>query len=193
VDRRKQREPWASTPPGSLVTTIFVAELTSLSPWNPGGPSSTYPASVVAAAGPATSIPQGARRRRLQHRWWPLPKIPIAAHRGPVIDVSSFGGGCCRMYRQHPLVACHRHLQHRWWPLPEILTAAPRGGAIDVSSFGGGRCRTCHQHPPGGPTVDVFNIGGGHCQKSQQQPPGGPPWTSLASAVTAARPAASTP
>jgi hypothetical protein len=59
IDGGRSQTPTASTPPG--------------------GPPSTYSASVVAAAGPATSTP-----------------------RGPSIDVFSFGDARCRHYRQHP-------------------------------------------------------------------------------------------
>jgi hypothetical protein len=62
---------------------------------------STSPASVVAAAEPATSTHRG-------------PAIDVFSSgggrcqksrqhpQGPAIDVSSFGGGRCRTYRQHP-------------------------------------------------------------------------------------------
>jgi hypothetical protein len=85
----------------------------------------TSPTSVAPAARPAASTPrgptvdifnigcgrcrtyrqhpQGARRRRLQLRWWSLSDLPPAPPRGPTIDVSNFGGGRCRTYRQHPL------------------------------------------------------------------------------------------
>jgi hypothetical protein len=81
----------------------------------PKGPPSTPPTPVVAAAKPAGSTPrgpaidvsnsgggrcqtcrqhpQGARHRRLQLRWWPLPDLPTAPPRGPAIDVSlNFSG-----------------------------------------------------------------------------------------------------
>jgi hypothetical protein len=94
----------------------------------PRGPSSTSSTSVVATAGPAASNPQGAHHRRLQHRWWPLPEISIAAPRGPTIDIFNFSGGRCRTCRQHPQGARHRRLQFRWWSLPGLPTAPPRGG-----------------------------------------------------------------
>jgi hypothetical protein len=58
-----------------------------------GGPPSTSSTSVVAAAGHAASTPQGARHRRLQLRWWPLPDLPPTPPRGPAINVFNFGGG----------------------------------------------------------------------------------------------------
>jgi hypothetical protein len=92
-------------PPGSLVTTnIFFCRTHFISSWRSGGPLSTSSTTVVAAAGPTASTPkgpavdissfsggrcrtclqhpQGARCRRLQHRWWPLPKILTATPRG---------------------------------------------------------------------------------------------------------------
>jgi hypothetical protein len=51
---------------------------------------------VVAVAGPAASNPQGARRQRLQHWWWPLLEIPAATPKGPAIDVFNIGRGRCR-------------------------------------------------------------------------------------------------
>jgi hypothetical protein len=69
----------------------------------PGGLPSTSPTSVVAAAEPADSTPQGGRHRCLQLWWWPLPDLPPAPPRGPTIDVSNFVGGNCRTCRQHPL------------------------------------------------------------------------------------------
>jgi hypothetical protein len=62
----------------------------------------TSPTTVVAAAGPTASNPQGAHHRRLQLQWWLLPDLPPATARGPAIDVSKFSGGHCRTYRQHP-------------------------------------------------------------------------------------------
>jgi hypothetical protein len=122
-----------------------------------------------------------------------LPDLPPALPRGPTINVSSFGGGCYRTYRQHPRGprhrhlqlrwwllpdlppappgVSHRHLQLRWWPLPEIPTAPPRGGA----------------------TIDVFIFGGGHCRKSRQHPLGGPSSTSSTSVVATAGHPANTP
>jgi hypothetical protein len=84
------------------------------------------PTSVVAAAGPSASNPQGARHRRLNS-----------------------GGGHCWTCRQHPPGAHHRRLQLGWWQLPDLPPATPRGPAIDISNSGGGRCRTCRQHPQG--------------------------------------------
>jgi hypothetical protein len=50
---------------------------------NPRGPPLTSLTSVVAAVGNPDSNPQGARHRRLQYRWWPLPDLPPAPPRGP--------------------------------------------------------------------------------------------------------------
>jgi hypothetical protein len=149
---------------------------------------------VVATTESTDSTLQGARHRRLQLRWWPLPDLspappggppltsstlvvaaarPAASTpRGPAIDVFNFGGGRCRKYRQHP----------------------PRRPAINIFNFGGGRCRTCHQHPQGAhhrclqlrwwplleipiapprePAINVFNFGGGHCRICRQHPLG---------------------
>jgi hypothetical protein len=74
----------------------------------PRGPPSMSPTPVVAAVGPAASNPQGGRHRCLQLRWWPLPDLPSATPRGPAIDVSNSGGGCCRTFRLHPLGVHHR-------------------------------------------------------------------------------------
>jgi hypothetical protein len=68
----------------------------------PGGPPLMSPNSVVTATGPVDSIPQEARHRHLQLRWWSLPDLPPATPRGPAINVSNSGGGCCRTCRQHP-------------------------------------------------------------------------------------------
>jgi hypothetical protein len=46
--------------------------------------------------------PQGARHRRLQLWWWPLPNLPTAPPGGR-----------------------HRCLQLWWWPLPDLPTAPP--------------------------------------------------------------------
>jgi hypothetical protein len=76
--------------------------LLDLSPASPGGPPLTSSTSVVVAVGPVASTPQRARHRRLQLQWWSLPDLPPAPPRRPTIDVSNFGGGRCRTYRQHP-------------------------------------------------------------------------------------------
>jgi hypothetical protein len=64
--------------------------LPKIPPAPPGDLPSTFSTSVLAAAGPAVSTPQGFRHRRLQHRWWPLLDLPAAPPRGPAIDVSNF-------------------------------------------------------------------------------------------------------
>jgi hypothetical protein len=114
--------------------------------------------------------------------------------RGFTIDVSSFGGGRCWTYHQHPQVAHHQCIQHRWWPLPKILTATHRGAAIDVFSIGGGRCQKSRQQTPGappstsstlvvvvvrptassarGPAIDIFNFDGGRYRTCRQHPQG---------------------
>jgi hypothetical protein len=122
-----------------LLPTSFFCRTHFISPWTQGGPPSTSSTSVVAAAGPADSNPQG-----------------------PAIDVSNFVGGRCRTCRQHPpggppstsstlvVVAAgpaastpqgarHRRLQLQWWLLPDLPQAPPKGPAIDVSNSGGGR------------------------------------------------------
>jgi hypothetical protein len=96
-------------------------------PWTQGGPPSTPSTPVVVAAENPDSIPQGARHRRLQHRWWSLSDLPPAPTRGPAIDVFNF----------------------RWWPLPDLPPAPPKRPTIDISNFGGGRCWTYRQHPQG--------------------------------------------
>jgi hypothetical protein len=68
----------------------------------------------------------GARHRRLQLRWWPLPDLPPAPPRGPLSMSSTL------------VVAAAR---------PSAST--PQGPTVDVFNFGGGRCRTCRQHPKG--------------------------------------------
>jgi hypothetical protein len=55
----------------------------------------------------AASTPQGGRHRRLQLRWWPLSNLASRTPRGPAIDVFNFGGGRCRIYRQHLQGARH--------------------------------------------------------------------------------------
>jgi hypothetical protein len=130
-------------------------------------------------------------------QWSLLPEIPAAPRRGPAIDVSNFGGGRYRTYRQHPpggppstsstsMVAaarhagstpqgaCHRHFELRWWPLPNMPGAPHRGSAIDVSNFGGGRCRPCRQHPPGGlPSTSSTSVVAavGHTASNPRGPP----------------------
>jgi hypothetical protein len=99
----------------------------------PGGPPSMSPTLVVAAAGLAASTPQGARHRRLQIQWWPLPDLPTTPPRGPpsmspTPVVASVGPAA-----SNPQRARHRRLQLRWWLLSDLPTAPPRGPAIDVS------------------------------------------------------------
>jgi hypothetical protein len=108
--------------------------------------------------------PQGVLYRRLQLWWWPLPKIPTAPPRRPVIDVFFiFDGGCCQTFGQHhqearhrrllhlrwwllpdfgqhPQEVRHRHLQLWWWPLLKIPTTPLRGPVIDVFFIFGGGC-----------------------------------------------------
>jgi hypothetical protein len=60
------------------------------------------PTSVLAAVEDTGNTPKGARYRCLQLRWWPLPDLPPAPPRGPVINVFNFGGGRYQTYRQHP-------------------------------------------------------------------------------------------
>jgi hypothetical protein len=112
--------------------------------------------------------------RRLQLRWWPLPKIPTAppggppstsptsvvvgtrdtgsTPMGPAIDVSNFGDGRCWKYRQHP----PRGPPSTSSTLVVVVAArhaatTARGAAINVSNFTGGRCQRYLQHPPRGP------------------------------------------
>jgi hypothetical protein len=98
----------------------------------PGGLPSMSPTPVVATAEPADSNPQWGHHRCLQLQWWPLPDLPTAPPMGPAIDVSNFGGGCCRTCRQHPPRARHRRLQLQWWPLSD-LPLAPPGGPPSMS------------------------------------------------------------
>jgi hypothetical protein len=99
--------------------------LPDLPPAAPGGPPSTSPTPVVAAAKPADSNSQGAHHRHLQLWWWSLPNLPTAPPRGPTIDVSNSGGSHCRTADSNPQGARHRCLQLRWWPLPDLPTAPP--------------------------------------------------------------------
>jgi hypothetical protein len=163
---------------------------------------------VVAAAGDTGSTPQGARHRRLQLRWWPLPGMPAAPPRGPAIDISNFGGGRCRTCQEHPtgglpltsltLVvavvgpaastpqgACHRHLQLQWWPLSDIppATLGARHRRLKPQWW---PLPDMPPAPPRGPAIDVFNFGGGRCRACRQHPLGGPPSTSSTSMVAAA-------
>jgi hypothetical protein len=82
----------------------------------PGVPSSMPPSnSVVDAAGPTGSTPQGGHHRcRLQTRWWTLSDPPTTPSSGSAIDVffnlgppstssSKLGGGRCRTHWQRPL------------------------------------------------------------------------------------------
>jgi hypothetical protein len=88
------------------------------------------PTLVLAATGPAASIPKG-----------------------PAINIFSFGGGRYRSYRQHargPAINVS-NFKLRWWPLPDMPVAPSRGPAIDISSFGGGHDWPCQQHPKRGP------------------------------------------
>jgi hypothetical protein len=116
----------------------------------PEGPPSTSPTSVVAAARPAASTSQGAHRRCLQLRWWPLLDLPPAPPGGPPSMFSTLVVAAVGPAASTPQGACHRRLQLRWWPLSDLPLAPPRGPAIDVSNFGGGRYRTCRQQLPGG-------------------------------------------
>jgi hypothetical protein len=149
------------------------------------GPTVESSTSVVAAARPAASSPrgptinvssfggdhcrpchqhpQGARRRRLQHRWRPLSEIPTAIPRGPAIDVFNIGGGRCRTCRQQPQGARHQRLQLWWSLLPNLLPTPPRGppstSSTSVVAIAGPTTST-----PQGATIGVFNFGSGRCQ-----------------------------
>jgi hypothetical protein len=95
----------SSAPPpprGSLYYQHLFCRTHFILPWTQGGPPSTSPTSVVAAAGLAASTPQGARNRHLLLRWWPLSDLPPATPRGPTIDVTKFGSDRYRTCRQHP-------------------------------------------------------------------------------------------
>jgi hypothetical protein len=156
-----------------------------------GGPLSKSSTLVVAAAGPTGSTPQGARHPYLQLWWWPLPDLPAAPRRGPrhlrlqlwwwslpdlpaapprglVIDVSNFGGGRCRTYRQHPLGGPPCMSPTSVVAAARPTGSTPKGPAIYVSNFSGGHCRTYRQHPPGAPIIDVFNFGGGRCRTCRE-------------------------
>jgi hypothetical protein len=164
-------------------------------------PSTSSSTSVVDAAGPTGSAPQGVHHRRLlQPRWWTSLDSSTTPPRG----------------------ARHRRcLQPRWWTLLDPSTAPPRGSTIDVVfKLGGGHCQTQQQRPPPqggrhrhrlqpwwsmlpnppatppmGPTIDdVFNLSGGHCRIRRQCPQGGPPsMSSPTSVVDVVRPTGSAP
>jgi hypothetical protein len=152
------------------------------------------PTSVVAAAEPTASTPQGARHRHLQLWWWPLLDMSAAPPRGPTIDVFNFGDGRSRTYWQHLLGGPPSTSPTSVVTDVGPAASTPRGPTIDVSNFDGGRCRTYRHHPlgglpstsptsvvaavghvaapPRGPTIDVFNFGGGHCRTCRQHPLG---------------------
>jgi hypothetical protein len=123
-----------------------------------------------------------------EDRWWPLLEKPPAPPKGPTIDVSNFGGGRCRIYRQHPWGARHRRLHLRWWSLPNLAASTLRGSAIDVFNFTSDRCRTLPSPPPGG-LLSTFSTSvvaaAGPCR---QHPLGGLPSTSSTSVVAAVGP-----
>jgi hypothetical protein len=91
--------------------------------------------------------PQGARHRRLQLRWWPLPDLPPAPSRGPAIDVSNSGGGRCRTSCQRPLGGLPSTSPTLMVVAVGPTASAPRGPAINVSNSGGGHSRTFCQPP----------------------------------------------
>jgi hypothetical protein len=138
-------------PRGSLYYQHLFCRTHFILPWTQGGPPSTSPTSVVAAAGLAASTPQGARNRHLLLRWWPLSDLPPAPPGGPPLMSPNSVVTATGPVDSIPQEARHRHLQLRWWSLPDLPPATPRGPAINVSNSGGGCCRTCRQHPLGGP------------------------------------------
>jgi hypothetical protein len=171
---------------------------------------------MVGASGPSAPAPHGswmgARHRRLQLQWWPLPDLatntprrsaidvfnfdggrcrilPPAPPRGPAIDVFNFGGGRCRILPLAPLRgAHHRRLQLWWWSLSNLAASTPRGPTIDVFNFGDGRYRTFLPATPGGAAIDVFSFGGGRSRTLPPTPSGGPPSTSSTLVVVAVGP-----
>jgi hypothetical protein len=140
-------------------------------------PSTSSSTSVVDAAGPTGSAPQGVHHRRLlQPRWWTSLDSSTTPPRG----------------------ARHRRcLQPRWWTLLDPSTAPPRGSTIDVVfKLGGGHCQTQQQRPPPrGVAIDIVsNLGGRCCRTHRQHPLWAPPsMTSSTSVVDTAGSAGSAP
>jgi hypothetical protein len=82
-----------------------------------GVPPLTYSTSVVDAAGPTGSAPQGARhQRRLQPRWWTMLDLPAAPPRGPAIDV---------------YFNCHRRLATSGSHYQYLLPTSPMGPLVN--------------------------------------------------------------
>jgi hypothetical protein len=75
-----------------------------------GGTPSVSSTSVVAAAGPADSTLQGARHRRLQLRWWPLPDLAANTPGGPPSTSSTLVVDTVRLATSTPQGARHRCL-----------------------------------------------------------------------------------
>jgi hypothetical protein len=171
---------------------------------------------VVAAGGPYHHHPQGARHRRLQLRWCPLPDLATSTPRGPAIDIFNFGGGRCRTLplapprgppstfstsvvtaagpcHQHPQGARHRRLQLRWWLLSDLTVSTLQGARHRRLQFRWWSLPDLAPSTPRGPpsmysTSVVAAVG-----PYRQHPPEGPSSMSSTSVVAAARPAASTP
>jgi hypothetical protein len=105
------------------------------------GPAIDVSTSVVAAAGPATSTPQG-----------------------PTIDVFNFDGTRCRNCSQHPQGARHQRLRLRWWSrhflalmvgAPEPSAPTPPGGPLSIFlSVDGGCSSTSSSGPSWGPAIN---------------------------------------
>jgi hypothetical protein len=115
-----------------------------------GRPSTSSPNSVVDAAKPIDSAPQGAAidvifklggRRCRTHQQCPSGGPPSTSS-------SKLGGGRCRTRRQRPRARHQRRLQPRWWTQSDPPTAPLRGPPSTLSSkLSDGRCWTHWQHP----------------------------------------------
>jgi hypothetical protein len=118
-------------PPSTSPTPMVAAAVPASS--TPRGPPSTLPTPMMDATGPVDSTSQGTRHQRLQLWWWPLLDLPVAPPGGPPSTSPTPVVAAAGPAGSTPQGASHQRHQLRWWPLPDLSAAPPRGPAIDVS------------------------------------------------------------